>query len=308
MSSAISVLDFTQLFVLAYGMQTMMKQTTALTSNNSPMNRLAAGATSHRLGGFGEPAVRLPQTGFAVNDEPQPPAPLKMVEEVLPFTVRLVGDDDDLSKAVKIRHSAYARHLPVFAETLRTPESTDSDEGVVVLLAESKLDGSPLGTMRIQTNEFRPLSVEQSIQLPDWLQGHRLAEATRLGVTDGKGGRLVTTVLFKAFYLYCKLTGIDWMVITGRAPIDRQYERMLFGDVFPGSGYIPLAHVGNLPHRVMSSCVATAEARWTMARNPLFDFAFRTFHPDIELGERRAPRFSQSAVQIPRTNTARYSM
>ena len=234
--------------------------------------------------------------------------PPKMVEEVLPFTVRLVGDDQDLSKAVQIRHSAYARHLPTFAETLKTPESADSEEGVVVLLAESKLDGSPLGTMRIQTNEFKPLCVEQSVQLPEWLKGHRLAEATRLGVTDGKGGRLVTTVLFKAFYLYCKLTGIEWMVITGRSPIDRQYERMLFEDVFPGAGYIPLAHVGNLPHRVMTSSVQTAEARWTAAKNPLFDFAFRTFHPDIELGERRAPRFSSTAVQIPRTTTAQYAM
>ena len=218
--------------------------------------------------------------------------PERMVEEVLPFTVRLVGDDQDLDKAVQIRHSAYARHLPDFAETLKTPESTDTDNGVVVLLAESKLDGSPLGSMRIQTNEFKPLSVEQSIKLPDWLDGQRLAEATRLGVTDGKGGRLVTTVLFKAFYLYCKLVNIDWMVVTGRSPMDRQYSRMLFEDVFPDAGFIPLAHVGNLPHRVMYSKVETAEARWTAANNPLFDFAFRTYHPDIELGERRAPRFS----------------
>lgn len=283
----------------------MMKQTASVAS---PINRIVNGALGHTGAPFGESAARLPQTGFAVTDDLPHASQLKMVEEVLPFTVRLVGDDDDLSKAIKIRYSAYARHLPAFAETLKVPESTDGDEGVVVLLAESKLDGSPLGTMRIQTNEFRPLSLEQSIQLPDWLKGRRLAEATRLGVTDGKGGRLVTTVLFKAFYLYCKLTGIEWMVIAGRTPIDRQYERLLFEDVFPHVGYVALAHAGNLPHRIMCSSVETAEARWRVARNPLFDFAFRTFHPDIELGERRSPRFSQSAVQIPRTNTSRYSM
>ena len=208
-------------------------------------------------------------------------------EEILPFTVRLVHDNDDLNKAVHIRHAAYARHLPKFAETLKAPEREDTESGVTVLLAESKLDGSPLGTMRIQTNQFKPLCVEQSIELPEWLKGKRLAEATRLGVTDGKGGRLVTTVLFKAFYLYCSQIGTEWMVITGRSPIDRQYERMLFEDVFPSVGYIPLAHVGNLPHRVMSSNVATAEARWTAGNNPLFDFAFRTHHPDIHVAERR---------------------
>ncbi len=208
-------------------------------------------------------------------------------EEQLPFTVRLVHDSDDLDKAVHIRHSAYARHLPKFAETLKVAEREDTESGVTVLLAESKLDGSALGSMRIATNQFKPLALEQSIQLPDWMNGRRLAEATRLGVTDGKGGRLVTTVLFKSFYLYCKQVGVDWMVVTGRSPIDRQYERMLFADVFPGAGFIPLSHVGNLPHRVMCSETATAEARWTAAKNPLFDFAFRTFHPDIHVTERR---------------------
>ncbi len=208
-------------------------------------------------------------------------------EEILPFTVRLVHDDEDLGKAVQIRHSAYARHLPKFAETLKAPEREDSDSGVTVLLAESKLDGSPLGTMRIQTNQFKPLCVEQSIELPEWLKGKRLAEATRLGVTDGKGGRLVTTVLFKAFYLYCQQIGTEWMVITGRSPIDRQYERMLFEDVFPGIGYIPLAHVGNLPHRIMASSVDTAKARWTAAKHPLLDFMLETHHPDINVMERR---------------------
>ena len=90
-----------------------MKQTASVAS---PINRVAGGNINTTNDRFGGPATRRPQTGFAVNPEPTPP---KMIEEVLPFTVRLVGDDDDLNKAVKIRHSAYSRHLPLFAETLR---------------------------------------------------------------------------------------------------------------------------------------------------------------------------------------------
>ena len=215
-----------------------------------------------------------------------------MIEERLPFTVKLVRDEDDLSKAVQIRHTAYARHLPDFAETLKRPETADAENGVVVLLAESKLDGSPLGTMRIQTNEFKPLSLEQSIELPEWLSKRRLAEATRLGVTEGKGGRLVTTVLFKAFYLYCQTVDVEWMVVTGRAPVDRTYDRLLFDDVFPGRGYMPIRHVGNLPHRVMQFNVNTAEERWAAVRHPLFNFVFRTHHPDMDIagnGQTYAP-------------------
>lgn len=205
--------------------------------------------------------------------------------ERLPFTVRLVRSEADLYKAVRIRHSAYARHVPAFAETLRTPEAFDTMDGAAVLLAESKLDGAPLGTMRIQTNIYAPLPLEQSVTLPEHLRHATLAEATRLGITEESQGRAVKTVLFKAFFLYCRQRQIDWMVITARAPIDRQYERLMFKDVDPSRGYIPLPHVGNLPHRILCFEVANAEQRWSGGRHPLFDFVFGTDHVDIDLGE-----------------------
>jgi hypothetical protein len=207
----------------------------------------------------------------------------EVTEELLPFTLRLVRTPAQLAKAVQIRHSAYARHLPDFAQTLREPESADAEDGVVVLLAESKLDGSALGTMRIQSNEFKPLCLEQSVDLPESMTSRRLAEATRLAVTNDKVGRLVKAVLFKAYFLHCQNTSVDWMVIAGRSPIDRQYDRLLFEDVFPGMGYIPLRHAGNLPHRVMSFHIDSAKRRWAAANHPLLDFMCHTQHPDIDL-------------------------
>ncbi|HZW13455.1 MAG TPA: hypothetical protein VFF81_09725 [Noviherbaspirillum sp.] len=202
-------------------------------------------------------------------------------EELLPFTVKLVTTEDDLYKAVLIRHAAYGRHVPQFAETLRTPEPVDKENGVIILLAEAKLNGQPLGTMRIQTNRFRPLNLEQSLQLPQWLQGRRLAEATRLGITEDRIGRVVKTALFKAYFQYCARSGVDSMVITARSPLDRQYERLLFKDVYPEMGYIPLRHVGNMPHRVMALKVADVEPKWRTNRHPLYDYFFKICHPDI---------------------------
>ena len=145
-----------------------------------------------------------------------------MKEEALPFTIRVVSNIHDLEKAVRIRHAAYMRHVPGFANELTLPEKADSEPGVVVLLAESKLDGSPIGTLRIQSNDHKPLTLEQSISLPATLSGKRLAEATRLGVTQERVGRMVTTALFKAFFLYCRQNRIDQMVITARSPVDRR--------------------------------------------------------------------------------------
>ena len=223
------------------------------------------------------------QAGAQLHDE-------VAVVERLPFTVSIARSDEQLRKAVMMRHAAYARHVPALAELLKKPEVYDRDEGSVVLLAESKLDGSPLGTMRIQTNRHQPLAIEQSVELPEWLQGCNLAEATRLGVTLGRVGRVVKTMLFKAFFRYCEQAEIDWMVISGRAPLDRQYEALLFKDVFPERGFIPMRHVGNIPHRVLAFDVATAEDRWAVADHPLYDFVFRTKHPALDLGQNDMPR------------------
>jgi len=204
--------------------------------------------------------------------------------EYWPFTLRLASSEQDMAKVLEIRHSAYARHLPeALSASLRQPEAMDSAAGVVMLLAESKLDGSPMGTMRIQTNRAQALALEQSVQLPQWMQGLPLAEATRLGVSLEGSARLVKVALFKAYYLYCLQAGIRYMVITARAPLDRQYERMLFQDVYPHLGYMPLSHVFDLPHRVLYLDVQNVREQWEEVGHPMLDFMCNTRHPDLQL-------------------------
>ncbi|MGH8738197.1 MAG: hypothetical protein ACREU5_10015 [Burkholderiales bacterium] len=220
------------------------------------------------------PVLRL--AGAALPDE-------AATVERLPFTVSVARSDEQLRKAVTMRHTAYARHVPALAELLKAPEPCDYDEGSVVLLAESKLDGSPLGTMRIQTNRYRPLAIEQSVELPEWLQHCTLAEATRLGIAEGRVGRVVKTMLFKAYFEFCRQADVDWMVIGARSPLDRQYQALLFEDVFPGSGFIPLRHAGNILHRILAFEMETAEARWIAARHPLYHLFRDVRHPDIDV-------------------------
>jgi hypothetical protein len=210
-----------------------------------------------------------------------------MPSERLPFTIRRVDTEDSLRKAVAVRHAAYARHVPDFARSLAVPEACDYADDSVVLLAESKLDGSALGTARIQTNRHGSLHLEDSIALPAWLQGRRLAEVTRLGVSEGRIGHVVKIALMKAFFQFWEQSGTEYAIATGRAPIDRQYEQLMFTDVFEPGQMIPLRHVGNIPHRVMAFEIATAEARWTAAKHPLLKFVRQTDHPDIQIGELR---------------------
>ncbi|RJG27447.1 hypothetical protein [Massilia cavernae] len=225
-----------------------------------------------------------------------PDAIAGMKTERLPFTIKRVRTEEELMKAVQIRHAAYARHLPEFARTLALPEECDFDSDAVILLAESKLDGSPIGSARIQTNFLQPLHVEESVELPLWLMTRRLAEVTRLGIDEGRIGRVVKVALIKACFEYCERNKVEWAVVTGRAPIDRQYEQLLFADVFPGGEHIPLRHVGNMPHRVMAFEIETGEERWTAAKHPMLGFFRHTHHPDIDVGAPAFPELGQPAL------------
>ncbi|TSE29845.1 hypothetical protein Tther_01256 [Tepidimonas thermarum] len=202
--------------------------------------------------------------------------------EWLPFTVRVAHGPQDWQKAAAIRHAAYSRHLPPsVTEALRQPEPMDQAPGVAVLLAESKVDGSLLGTLRVQTNAHQPLALEQSFALPDWMAGARCAEVTRLAMAQMEHSRVVKTVMLKAAFYWCQQQGVRFVLVTARAPLDRQYARLMFRDVYPELGFVPLPHVFNLPHRVMYNDIATA--RDDGAEHPLYDFWFNTDHPDIVL-------------------------
>jgi hypothetical protein len=204
--------------------------------------------------------------------------------ERLAFEVRPVRTQDDLFKAVVIRHQAYSRHLPELGRRLTAPEPADTEPGCTVLLAENRLDRSPLATVRLQVNEFGPLALERSIELPGWLQGRKLAEATRLALADTVRGRFVTQVMFKAFFQFCLERDVEWMVVCARPPLDRIYLSLLFEDVVPGGVFIPLRHSANIPHRALAFNVATAEARWRTAGHSMYAFMGLTLHPDIQVG------------------------
>jgi hypothetical protein len=208
--------------------------------------------------------------------------PQSSLTDRLPFVVRCVRDESELEKAVSIRRSAYGRHVPELAARFAAPEPSDLDGSSRVLVALSKLDGAPVGSMRFRTNQNHPLDLEHSVTLPGELSDRVLAEATRLAVTQAAVGRVVKAMLMKSMFLYCEANGVDCIVAAARSPMDRFYHWLLFEDVFPGGEFIPMAHAGMIPHRVMVCDMVETKRRWIEAEHPWFDLFFRACHPDIE--------------------------
>ncbi len=204
------------------------------------------------------------------------------VREQFPFTISLAEDEERLQKAVAIRAAAYGRHIPELAIKFADADALDRSPGVAVLVAVSKEDGAALGSIRIQTNAYRPLLIEQAVDLPKQ-PGQVLAELTRLSVCQQAVGRIVKLALFRATFQYCVRYGIDRLVIGAREPLDRQYRGLLFEELYAGQGAIPLAYANNIPHHILYLDIPSAPRRWEEAKHPMHGFLTSPFHPDIDL-------------------------
>jgi len=220
-----------------------------------------------------------------VRHRPIVPCNVPSAQGNFPFTIRIATDDVSIHKAIDIRALAYGRHMPELGNRLRQIEELDRAEGVVVLLAESKIDNTPLGTIRIQTNRYRPLLIEQAVLLP-FENDSLVAEPTRLAVCQKAIGRLVKLALIRATYQYCLLTGIDHLVIGARSPLDREYRGLLFQEVYPNIGPIPLAYANNIPHYVLYWEILAMAVQWKMTDHPMYEFLTQCSHPDIDLQSR----------------------
>jgi N-acyl amino acid synthase FeeM len=207
--------------------------------------------------------------------------------EKLPFVVRMVETPQDLRKAVEIRSSAFARHIPSFGEALRDPEADDHRRDVLLLIAERKTDRKVIGSMRMQPNTYRPLRVEGEATLPSTYRGRRLIEFMRLGVENGNAGRMVMAALAKAGYELCHATRFDFILAAGRRSTAEIYRSMRFDDVFEGET-VELSYAQNMQHSIFALPIFEADRRWRTARHALYGFMARTEHPDIRVDFRRA--------------------
>lgn len=201
----------------------------------------------------------------------------------LSFTVTLARSEDDLRAAARVRSEAYGHHVPALRHALEAPDALDRVPGVAVLLCRDKLTGKALGTARVVCSSAHRLQLEASVALPAPLRAQPRAEITRLAVLGGADPQ-VRLMLFKAGYLFCLATQTRWLVIGARSEaLIRIYRRLGFVDVFGPDTLVPLAHAGDLPHRILAFDVVAAERTWLAAGHGLYPFMIETYHPDLRL-------------------------
>ncbi|WP_334120179.1 N-acyl amino acid synthase FeeM domain-containing protein [Limnobacter sp.] len=201
--------------------------------------------------------------------------------QLLPFWIAQAKSDHELELAAKARQIAYGRHLPEFGERLATPDDDDRHPDSAVLLAFSKLDGSCIGTVRIQIAGQQSIRLEESFALPDALHTGRIAEISRLAIPPRSNGLALRLMLIKAAYWYSRANEVDRCFLCVRHPVDRQYRRFDLHDVLPAKEFVPMQHIGMIPHRIFWFDVFNIEQRWLLSANPLHSVYFANSHPDL---------------------------
>ena len=211
-----------------------------------------------------------------------------MTTSSLSFTIRPAANALDLRRACEVRAEGYGHHMPSLRQSLFEPDALDRTEGTLVLICEDKKTGDAVGTARIQTSRQGPLLIEQSMPLPSHMSRLGRAEITRLA-TLPKADPVLKFAICKAAFLYCLSTQSRFAIIGARnEALVRQYKRIGFVEMNADQPMVPLAHAGNMPHRVLMFDTLMGPREWQANPNQqgLFDFCFDTLHPDIELVER----------------------
>ncbi|MCL4184207.1 MAG: hypothetical protein KJ011_12260 [Burkholderiaceae bacterium] len=208
----------------------------------------------------------------------------------LPVTIRVAASEADLHKVLAARAAAWCK-TPQPGAAPVAPETWDLRPNVTLLLAESRVDGEPLGSLRVLASARGRLMAEDRVALPAALKSTPVAEASRLTVKTGRNATLVRLMLWKAFHRYCLAAQIDTMLIAVREPADRQYEWLGFHDALPGGARFSPEGRGPATHRLLQLGVFEAHQRSLRIGHPLHDFFFVERHPEIDLlaavGERR---------------------
>lgn len=188
------------------------------------------------------------------------------------YAIELAAAEQDFRDACLVRAAAYGHHDPDMGTSLGQVEKLDTAAGTAVFLCRDRASGACLGTTRIQTSSFCPLTLEAGLPLPGWLRARPRAQISRLAVVPGAGA-VVKLLLMRACYQYCLATQVRQMVIGARsAALIRNYRSLGFTDVFEPGCWVPLASGGGLPHQILTLDVAGARDIWLATRNRLLGF------------------------------------
>jgi len=247
--------------------------------------------------GFARPVREAPEGLWELPDQAADSA----------YVVRIVRTPDQLQSAINVRYQAYSEKLQALAASVRQPGPLDFAHGPVVLLAQNRLSGEAIGTLRLNTGPSF-LSMLKDIRLPVNIVKERTAFVSRMAVTGPVQERqVVRNLMQKAVFQLCIAKQLNRILLLAVEPRERLFYRCGFSDVFEDGESRHPEFLDGFPVKALYADTYSMERLWREERHPLYDFLFRTFHPEIEVFSSLSSsghRLNEAAPPKPETHAA----
>ena len=200
-----------------------------------------------------------------------------------PYRVCIVRTSRQLQLAVDVRYQAYSEKLQALASKVQQPGALDFDHEPIILLAEDRIRNQAVGTLRINTGRGI-LEMLQDIDLPETIVDERVAFVSRMAVIGTVAERqLVRNLMQKAVYQLCIAKQLTRILLLAVEPRERLFYRCGFGDVFADGRARHPKMLDGFPVKALFADTYSMERAWRDQKHPLYDFLYRTFHPEIEV-------------------------
>lgn len=211
-----------------------------------------------------------------------------MKKQSLPFRISILKTAAELKEAVQHRSLGYGRRSVALGGSLEMPEAGDARaHGREILIATSKMDGSIIGSLRLEINFYQPVSVQRYAQLPAEINSRRIMDANRFCCFESN---ICRAALFKAAIAYGASKDVDHFIIATLDKLVPLYASVGFAPLFDDGRMHPIPSAENLPHRIMELDVRNARALVVQRRPSVVDFLFDTDHSDdIQIDDAMAP-------------------
>jgi hypothetical protein len=192
--------------------------------------------------------MNLSESGIS-GDPQKHPTMLFRNSESLDFRVRIARTGEVFERAVSVRKEAFTRHSHPFSQSKFIVEPADLSASSVLLCAEGKLHGEPLGAMRIEDNRLADFKLNSEIALPEEYLGVPAILVSRLSVRSGKAGHIARNALCKAMYLYAVAVQAQYIFVFASPPRDRLYRPMGFKSIFEDDRLVEIQSYARVPSK-----------------------------------------------------------
>jgi hypothetical protein len=202
--------------------------------------------------------------------------------QVLPFSIALSRKGETSDRLFATRLRSYGRHDDPLQSSAHFRKHLTDDQAVLIS-AECKVSGECLGSVRVESNVKEPFYFEGEITTAELSTRASAVCISRLNVTNGAQGRLARAAICKALYLYSHALQCEYMYAFVDKPRARLYTSLGFEPAIESNPSLELNCHDGLAYHLYRSPVDEAMARLPSLNSQMFEFIFKTFHPDIKV-------------------------